>query len=439
MKFLSNQQEVRKELEDTLSKIGQLQATPPPQVSADIRISMLECDTLEAICQKHTFMATPSDSAHECNADISCLLTSEIHKKMTIPLHIRNSQREPDISCTLNLTRSNTKVDGVSVTRVSREEHLIQIPPLERGRHQLMVKVDGKHIPSSPFKFRVKLPHTSLSSPVTELHCSKPFGLTYVRGTGTVLMVEEGRRRITKVKDRRFAGHINVPSEYLAEVTTDTRGNIYITTGETHRLLKLDSKGNLLKSVGSYGSGPLEFNFANGIDINSSDELYVCDTENHRVKVLDTNLNLLRIIRDLFCREDPLRSREDPLHSREDPLRSRDGHLKSIPLKSPYDVGFDKHDNVYILESHRIQVITKQGDYLRTIGERKLGDAVCIKVAGASIFVTDYLNGCVCIFTTDGEYVWKFGMGCLTRPQGMTVDSDGFVYITTARGTLYVY
>lgn len=415
MEFLSSQQEVRKVFDNALSKTRQLQTTPPPQVSADIRVSMLDCDTLEAICQRHTFVATPSDSAHECNADISCLLTAEIHKEMTIPLSTRNSQTEPDISCTLNLTRSNTKVDGVSVKRVSHEEHYIQIPPLERGRHQLVVKVNGIHIPTSPFKFKVKVPHTALSSQVTELHCFKPFGLTHVRGTGTVLMVEEGRRRITEVRDRRFSGHLDVPSECLAEVTTDRRGNIYVTTGETHRLLKLDSKGNLLKSTGSHGSGKMEFRFANGIDINSSDELYVCDTENHRVKVLDTNLDLLRIIRESG-----------------EPLQSK-------PLKLPHDVGFDKHDNAYILESHRIQVLTHHGDYLRTIGEGKLGDAVCIKVAGTSIFVTDYLKGCVWVFTTDGEYVSKFGKGSLTRPQGVTVDCDGFVYVTTGRGTLCVF
>lgn len=413
--FLTERKQISNDIRDTVSKVNELLITPQPQVSADVGIEMLDSVTLEATCRSHThILSNPA----KCSADISRLADAKIDEEMTVQLtHTSCGRIRPDVKCALTLTRNDTKTGKVSATHVGAGKHNIVLSPQERGRHQLSITIDGTHVPGSPFEFKVKAPFTVLpallSEATTTLACSKPFGLTCMRDGSTVLMLEEGKRRIAILKDRVVSGVMAVPSQFLAELTTDRSGNIYVTTGETDQILKLDGTGKLVQATGSSGSGPSEFNFPNGININTLDELYVCDTGNHRIKVLDTNLNLLRII------ETKAKDRE--------------------PFQSPHDVAFDKLNNVYIVESKRIQVISPEWHYMRTIGETVLSDAVCIKMVGTSLFVTDFGKGCISIFSTDGKFVRDFGADSFTRPQGITVDADGFVYVTTNRDKLCVF
>ena len=100
---------------------------------------------------------------------------------------------------------------------------------------------------------------------------------------------------------------------------------------------------------------------------------------------------------------------------------------------------FDRHNNIYIMESKRIQVLSHDENFMGIIGEGTLADAVCLKVIGNSIFVTDFGRGCITVFHTDGKFVRDFGEDSFERPQGITVDSDGFVYVSTYRDKLFIF
>ena len=404
LEFLTKRCQVSSKLRDRVaSEIDQISRLM--EASPYVEVSMLDCDTLTAACQLHTYVV------REYRADVSSLASASTHEEVVVQIHTPSSGK---MQCTLTLTRNDTQTGEVSVTNAAEGEYCIGVTPHQRGRHQLSILVNGRPIPGSPFGFKVKPPFTALpallSEATTTIPCSRPFGLTCLEDGSTVLMLEEGKQRIAIIKDRVITGFIAMPSQFLAEVTTDKRGNIYVTTGETHRVLKFDSEGNFLISIGSFGSRRSEFNFSNGICINTRDEVYVCDTGNHRIKVLNTDLKLLRILS---------KGRER--------------------FKSPHDVTFDKSDNVYIVEPLRIQVLSPEGDYMRTIGEGMLEDAVCIKmVATSAFFVTDLGNGCISIFSTEGKFIRSFAADSFTRPQGITVDADSFVYVTTNRHTLCI-
>lgn len=416
VEFLTKKHQASK-IRDAMSKINRVLITPQ-QASVDVEVNMLDCETLEATCRSHTHIVRNPTEYH---ADVTSLAAASIHEEMVVHVHIPCSDEyklSPKVSCTLTSTRNGAPTGEVSETNVGGGEYCIAVTPQQRGRHQLAIIVDGNPIPGSPFRFKVKPPFTLLpallSEAITTLPCSKPFGLTCLRDGSTVLVLEEGKQRITILEDGVISGFMAVPSQFLAELTTDKSGNIYVTTGETHQILKLDSTGKLLKSTGSFGSRRSEFNFSNGININTLDELYVCDTGNHRVKVLDTDLNLLRII-----------------HGRGKGQK---------PFRSPHDIAFDKFNNVYVVESQRIQVISPEGHHMHTIGEGILADAVCISMVSTSaFFVTEYGKGCISVFSTSGEFVRSFGADSFTRPQGITVDADSFVYVTTNRDKLCVF
>ena len=97
---------------------------------------------------------------------------------------------------------------------------------------------------------------------------------------------------------------------------------------------------------------------------------------------------------------------------------------------------------VYVADkgAHLIKVFSGDGELLRTIGvpggaPGELNAPMHIRVAGGKIYVSDALNAYVQIFSlSDGQLLGQIGqrglyVGNLVRPKGVTVDSDGNIYV----------
>lgn len=84
----------------------------------------------------------------------------------------------------------------------------------------------------------------------------------------------------------RAAGPFNRPTRLV----TDPAGNIYVTDGYGNaRVHKFDASGRLIKSWGTPGSAPGQFNLPHGIGIDSRGRLYVADRGNDRVQLFTTD------------------------------------------------------------------------------------------------------------------------------------------------------
>jgi len=82
-----------------------------------------------------------------------------------------------------------------------------------------------------------------------------------------------------------------------ADVTWDKAGNIYVADGASRtvgnaRVAKFDKDGHFIKSWGSRGSEPGQFNGIRGIVIDAQGNLYVADAGNQRIQVFDGDGNL---------------------------------------------------------------------------------------------------------------------------------------------------
>jgi DNA-binding beta-propeller fold protein YncE len=78
------------------------------------------------------------------------------------------------------------------------------------------------------------------------------------------------------------------------DIAFDSEGNFYIAQGHGNgepRILKFDSDGNFIKQWGSRGAGPGQFAVAHSIEIDNDDMLYVADRENFRIQIFDTEGN----------------------------------------------------------------------------------------------------------------------------------------------------
>ena len=87
---------------------------------------------------------------------------------------------------------------------------------------------------------------------------------------------------------------------YFRQVTDmawDSQGNTYISDGYINsRVAKIDRNGKWLKSWGSFGTQPGQFNTLHSIAIDAEDRVYVADRGNRRIQVFDTDGKLLKII-----------------------------------------------------------------------------------------------------------------------------------------------
>jgi DNA-binding beta-propeller fold protein YncE len=74
------------------------------------------------------------------------------------------------------------------------------------------------------------------------------------------------------------------------DVAWDAAGNIYVADGFGNaRIAKYEPSGRYIKSWGSRGTGPGEFDTPHGIAIDSQGNVYVADAGNKRIQVFDGN------------------------------------------------------------------------------------------------------------------------------------------------------
>ena len=86
----------------------------------------------------------------------------------------------------------------------------------------------------------------------------------------------------------------NLPYSFHREtdVAWDPQGNIFVTDGYgDSRVVKYDKSGRFIRSVGTRGSGPMQFSTPHALAVDAKGLVYVADRGNSRIHVLDNDLN----------------------------------------------------------------------------------------------------------------------------------------------------
>jgi hypothetical protein len=123
---------------------------------------------------------------------------------------------------------------------------------------------------------------------------SKPNGdlvKEYGRKPEAIDYLESYLERGEKVTDRHpvgVMGSFNRPTD----IAWDPSGDSFITDGYGNsRVVKIGPDGVWLKAVGTYGSGPNQFNTPHGLATDTDGNVYVGDRGNYRIQIYDYNLN----------------------------------------------------------------------------------------------------------------------------------------------------
>jgi len=203
-------------------------------------------------------------------------------------------------------------------------------------------------------------------------------------------------------------------------ITSLPDGNLMVSDSVNLRIQVVTPEGEFVQSIGSAGNGPGQFRGNSGVVCDGS-VVYVVEAGNHRVQ--------------------RLRLAEG------EPMGTAGSHgSKKGELWCPQGAAFAKSSNALFIADHingRVVVFdTNTMEHMRTFGSRgheagELEYPVGIAIKGEEVFVAEYGNHRISVFTKRGVFVRILGgegkgPGQLFEPRGLAI-VKGWVVVTEAR------
>ena len=320
------------------------------------------------------------------------------------------------------VSRSDGTVVHCEVVEKRKNSRVLRYLPHSRGQHDLHIRVGGTHIRDSPMVVMVVgFPGNHVRT-IKEVKEPRHLAIT---GNGEIVVAERTAYCVSvfDCEGHKLRSFGENKAEYPLGVALCNNTTVLVAScGEYHRVRRFTLDGQFIASVGTRGSGHLQFDVPWSVATSpTNDKVYVCDTNNHRIQVLNSDFT----------------------------FSSTFGSRGNNPgqLKTPEDIAVDKDGKIFVADSsnNRIQVFNPSGQFIRQF--QKLGPemgnlvsptSVCID-CNDFVYVLECSKCRVSIFDTKGNYIKSyFGMqgdkpGELNGPYGIAVDKDGYVYISDNR------
>ena len=328
--------------------------------------------TKEALPQ---FGSLCSVDPHNCEVvDLPKCIIKGKEVKFTIITKLNNGD-----CCSRGGSQVSVQLGGVNDTTQVRDNkdggYMASFVPQQVGELKLSVLVNGQQIKGSPYSVMVR-DYTSVNKPSkivnNDGNMGRPWGIAF------------GKNGMWAAADQ-----------------------------SNHCVYIFDGGDQLVRKIGSLGSGNGQFSCPAGVAFDSDDHLYVVDHNNHRVQKFTIDGKYL--------------------------LQFGDKGSENGKLKNPRGLAVHNH-KVYVADCNnkRISVFQTDGKFHHTIGSGQLGNPFDVTVNGNNqLLVADYAHHCIYTFTLDGDYVGKFGThgtgrGQLNGPYGVAVDFDFYGFILVA-------
>ena len=427
----SNHEDILMMKTNIVNQVNELTTPFPPDIlepNTEADVKFLVSPDVTDMCQTYGEIFPPkSPDPSKCQATGKGLETAMVGERTIVVTQIINFDGKPcdelikSLQCELSSEMTGARVRG-SVEKMEQGQYRISYQPTIKGRHQLHIKVEDRHIRRSPFDVMVKLPLEKLGTPIRTIDG--------VQGPRGVVINQKGEVVVTEA-DKHMVSVFSPDGERLQSfgsgqrqfyhpwgITTDGDGNIFVADYGNCRIQKFTASGQFLSAVGRKGDEPLQFNRPMEIAFNTvNKKVYVADEWNNRVQVLNSDLTFFSKF-------------------------GKSGSGKG-QFKYPCGVACDSTGNVYVTDygNDRIQVFTAEGRFLRAFGKYGHGKGELTLPLGITIDTDDVVyvskglnNHRVSVFTSEGHFFTSFGgegtePGKFMFPSGLAVDSSGFVYV----------
>ena len=261
-------------------------ATLQPNTEADIGFSASA--DITASCRQFGRVALPSGSPDpsKCHISGKGLVVAEVGQKATAILQVFNSTGEPcnpakALECKLVSDITGARVVGSFKKLAGQNRYEISYHPTIKGQHRLHITVEGQQVRGSPFSIAVT--SFSFGQPVHSIAgVESPFGVT-INHNGEIAVSETvGRdhisvyspsgKKILTIRVSGLGGLLGDGSDNLLGLTCDGDGNIIVGEDKKHSIRRYSPEGKLLASVGSQGTGQLQFDCPCDIAFNTANK-----------------------------------------------------------------------------------------------------------------------------------------------------------------------
>jgi tripartite motif-containing protein 2/3/tripartite motif-containing protein 71 len=418
---------VVKQIKEITGSIKSEKQLPPCEL---LNVLFLVSPETAQSCQQFGVISKDTISAKKSYATGKGLEVALLGENVTAIVHICNDVGRVypnpvnSLTCELISESNHDKINGSVLNMIEAGKYEIGYKATSRGRHKLHLKVEGEHIKGSPFPVTVKLPVQKLGEELvrTISGVKKPVGVA-INQKNELLVVEYGENRILifnskgeKIRSFGSWGSGNAQFSSPHGIAVDDSGDILVADAGNYRIQKFSADDRFIAAVGTRGNGQLQFQFPVGIKIHPlTKKIYVTEYSNHRIQILNPDLSYFGTF----------------------------GSRGSGPgqLQDPWDVAFDSANNVYVTDNGngRIQVFTEDGKFLRLIGNKgagkgELNGPAMITISENELYVSEKSNHRVSVFTTQGDYLTSFGTQGngpqrFQNPYGIAVDQSGMVYV----------
>ena len=213
-------------------------------------------------------------------------------------------------------------------------------------------------------------------------------------------------------------------------VALDPSGNyVYVSLFWGHTIQKFDRAGDLITQIGHWGRNyEYELSSPRGVAVDSAGNIYVADFDNWRVQKFDSDGNFLlmfgwRVATGVnqfeICYED--------CHLGGGPADKRCGEGAVVV---PYGVAVDRDDNVWVTSLDCVQKFDSQGNYLDQFGAPGTGPGeytspfAVVFDSADNMYLSD--DGRIQKFDSSGNFLYQLSMFVQAFP---TVDSVNNVYV----------
>ena len=342
---------------------------------------------------------------------------AEVNKPAEFTLQLADSHGHAVESPCVVEVEVKSLVDGslsrATVTPTGNGTHKATYTPHNRGRHSILVQLNGGEVAGSPFTMFTRLPPTKLKNPLKYFGGIRdPYGIT-ISKSGEVIAAEcrEGGEVVVfnkqgeKVRAIKYT-IIRNPNG----VATDPDGHIYVSSCSPPTVAKFSADGQTLLEQAEIKSKGDVLRMMQVID----GQLFVCSLSDYAVIVLDCRN--LQEIRRFGCEG------------------SGNGEFKY-----PIDVVAEKGE-LYVSDyhNHRIQVFSMEGCFIRSftvkdpVTRRNFHPRGLCVGPDTLLYVACDRPGRIFAFTLPGECVATVDV--VGNPAGIAVNTDGFLYVCMPRG-----
>ncbi len=281
--------------------------------------------------------------------------------------------------------------------------YLLSVIPRQLGYQQLSITIDNQHIQNSPFSLTIvpQRDYTKLIQPVQTIN------------------------------------DVRCP----INIAFSNNDDLFVTSNRGNCVYVYDKNGNKKTTIGSKGSGELQFKFPYGIDING-DIVYVCECNGHRIHKLTTLGEFITTFGDKGTENGSEHGSEE-----EDSDDSEDFEVGvNRQFNHPCDVKISPDNKIYVSDvNDTVQVFHSDWTISHVINGCVSGDGgfsepegIAFDLSG-NVHVTGYDS--VTVFTPNGQFIRQYNTTHIFGPRGIAIDPSGYSLLTNwdNNGTLAVF